>query len=105
MKYAHQMRPHMCGGVSVVDLIRSIPKQLRPPGEEIQKMIDEFSEKQDSIEIALDEDADASICCQHFIEFWEHHLHPWMEKQVDRDKYPDFDMYLQEFIDKLNETN
>lgn len=106
VKYAHQMSNYMCGGVSVVDLVRSIPKQLRPPGEEIQKMIAEFSEKQDSIQITLEKDADASICCQHFIDFWENHLYPWVSKGVDRDKYPNLDREgLQEFVDKLNETN
>jgi hypothetical protein len=105
VKYAHLMDIHMCGGVSIVDLVQSIPKQLRPTGEEIQKMISEFSEKQDSIEIDLDEDADESICCQHFIDFWEHHLHPWFVKMADLNKYPHPDNYLQEIIDKLNETN
>ena len=95
----------MCGGISVLDLVRSIPKQLRPTNEEIQKIIAEFSEKQHSIEIALEKDADASICCQHFIEFWEHHLHPWIVKKADLNKYPHPDNYLQETIDRLNETN
>ena len=105
VKYAHQMRPHMCGGVSVLDLIRSIPKQLRPPDEEIQKMIAEFSEEQDSIKVDLDDDAEVSICCQHFIDFLENHFYPWFSKSVDRDNHPLHDNWLQEFVDKLNETN
>ena len=105
VKYAYQVSTHMCGGVSVVDLVRSIPKQLRPTGEEIQKMIAEFSEKQDSIEIELDEDANVSICCQHFIDFVENHLIPWDSKSVDRGEYPNRDSQWQEVVDKLNETN
>jgi len=105
VKYAHQVSTHMCGGVSVVDLVRSIPKQLRPTGEEIQKMIAEFSEKQDSIEIDVDEDANVSICCQHFIDFVENHLYPWYSKSVARGEYPNHDSWLHEFVDKLNETN
>ena len=96
----------MCGGISVVDLVRSIPKQVRPTEYEIQKMIAEFSQNQVPIEIALDENADVSICCQHFIDFWEHHLHPyWIVKAVDLNKHPHPDNTLQKIIDGLNETN
>ena len=105
VKYAHQVSTHMCGGVSVVDIVRSIPKQLRPTGEEIQKMIAEFSEKQDSIEIDVDEDANVSICCQHFIDFVENHLYPWYTKGVDLVEDPNRDSRLHELVDKLNETN
>ena len=103
--YPHHSVSNMCGGISVVDLVRSIPKQVRPTEYEIQKMIAEFSQNQVPIEIALDENADVSICCQHFIDFWEHHLHPWIVKQVDLNKYPHPDNNLQEIIDRLNETN
>jgi len=96
---------NMCQGVSFADLVSMIPEHLRPSNEVFMRMVSESSQKEKPVEVVLDTDSDVSLCCQHFIDFWEHHLHPWMVKQIDLNKYPHPDNYLQETIDRLNETN
>lgn len=96
---------NMCQGVSFAHLVSMIPEHLRPSNELFMRMVSESSQKERSVEVVLDTDSDVSLCCQYFIDFWEHHLHPWMVKKVDLNKYPHPDNYLQETIDRLNETN
>ena len=73
-KIAHLRGLFMCRNVSLVDLVSIIPENLRPTSDQIERILEEYSEKEDTIEIGLDDDIDTSVCCQHIIDFWENHL-------------------------------
>ena len=64
----------MCRNVSLADLVSIIPENLRPTSDQIERILEEYSEKEGTIEIGLDDDIDTSVCCQHIIDFWENYL-------------------------------
>ena len=64
----------MCRNVSLADLVSIIPENLMPTSDQIERILEEYSEKKDTIEIGLDDDIDTSVCCQHIIDFWENYL-------------------------------
>jgi hypothetical protein len=51
-----------------------IPENLRPTSNQIERILEEYSQEEKSIEIALDDDIESSVCCQHLIDFWENHF-------------------------------
>jgi hypothetical protein len=106
----------VCRGLVVADLFSIIPEPVRPTHEQLIHMMADWSQKGEPVEIVLDEEADASLCCQHFIDFWENHLWPLVGPPFKRNN-PSFSEELydqmerralkgyQEFVDELHSTN
>jgi hypothetical protein len=96
-------------------MLSIIPKPARPTQEQWIHMIADWSQKEEPVEIVLDEEADASLCCQHFIDFWENHFWPLVLPVDRRDpeyterEYDQMDEKLlkgyQQMMDDLHSTN
>lgn len=106
----------MCQGVPVAELISVIPENLRPSNEEITRIIAEYSQREEPIEVVLEEDANFSLCCQHFIDFVENHLMPYFIGRLQNIRETmseiEYNSNLKEqqghwvnFLDALNTTN
>jgi len=64
----------MCRKVCLAGIFSIIPENLRPTSDQIELILEEYSQEEKSIEIDLDDDIESSVCCQHIIDFWENHL-------------------------------
>jgi|TARA_B110000881_G_C18596807_1_gene532024 hypothetical protein len=103
----------MCNERSLAGIISEFSEQRIPSGGTLLQIMEDFSQLEESLEIVLCKDADASVCCQNFIDFWENHFIPYMVNwsashnttEIHERFLKETEKEMQPFINKLQATN
>ena len=95
----------MCDCKVMTDLLTNFPKSYSPSNEELLRLISNSGHIDEAAEIVLDDQADAGICCQHFIDFFENHLIPYIHRNDSAEERESKVAPLSKFIEEMNDTN
>ena len=89
----------------MTDLITDFPQSYSPSNEELLRLIIDSDRPEETVEIVLDDQADAGICCQHFIDFYENHFMPYMFRDMSAQERESMEGPLYKALEVMSDTN
>ena len=104
-KIADSTNKAMCDCKVMIDLITEFPKTYSPSDAELIRLVIDSGHNNEAAEIVLDDQADAGICCQHFIDFYENHFMSYMFRNMSVQERESMEGPLSKALEMMSDTN